>query len=152
MSAHDVRGGPRCTRIVGLPVLIVILCQILAAPAAALEWQFEDVDIRLDTTLSQGVSVRTSARDPAIIGIANGGTAHSVNHDDGTLNYDDGKIAQNVSRFTSDLDIDGGALSAFSGSRDSSTGSSATEPGRVLHSASRLWTSSARISSCWMLT
>ena len=52
-------------------------------------------------------------RDPATIGIANGGTAHSVNHDDGTLNYDDGKISQNVSRFTSDLNINGGALSAF---------------------------------------
>ena len=113
MHAHDVRGEPRCTRIVGLPALIAILCQTLAAPAVALEWQFEDVDIRFDTTLSQGVSVRTSARDPAIIGIANGGTAHSVNHDDGTLNFDDGRIAQNVSRFTSDLDIDGGALSAF---------------------------------------
>jgi hypothetical protein len=113
MNAHDVRGGPKCTRIFGLPALIAILCQILATPVTALEWEFEDVDIRLDTTLSQGVSVRTSARDPAIIGTANGGTAHSVNHDDGTLNYDDGKIAQNVSRFTSDLDIDGGALSAF---------------------------------------
>lgn len=113
MNARDVRGGPRCRRIVGLPALIVILCQILAVPAVALEWQFEDVDIRFDTTLSQGVSVRTSARDPGIIGIANGGTAHSVNHDDGTLNFDDGAIAQNVSRFTSELDIDGGALSAF---------------------------------------
>jgi hypothetical protein len=113
MNAHGVRGGSRCTRIVGLPASIAILCQTLAAPAVALEWEFEDVDIRLDTTLSQGISVRTSARDPALIGVANGGTAYSVNHDDGTLNYDDGRIAQNVSRFTSDLDIDGGALSAF---------------------------------------
>ncbi len=113
MTAHDVRSGPKCTRIVGLPALLMILCQIQTTPVAALEWEFEDVDIRFDTTLSQGISVRTSARDPAIIGTANGGTAYSVNHDDGTLNYDDGKISQNVSRFTSDLDIDGGAVSAF---------------------------------------
>ena len=113
MSAHDVRGGPIRTRIVGLPALFVILCQALPGPVTALEWQFEDFDVRFDTTLSQGVSVRASARDPAIIGTVNGGTAHSVNHDDGTLNYDDGKISQNLSRFTSDLDIDGGALSAF---------------------------------------
>jgi hypothetical protein len=63
--------------------------------------------------MSACVTVRTSERDPATIGIANGGTANSINHDDGTLNYDDGRISQNVSRFTSELDIDGGALSAF---------------------------------------
>ncbi len=113
MTAHAVRGGPGRARIVGRPALVAILCQILAGPAAALEWQLGDVDIRFDTTLSQGVTVRTSERDPATIGIANGGTANSVNHDDGTLNYDDGKISQNLSRFTSELDIDGGALSAF---------------------------------------
>lgn len=113
MTVQHERHGPRCARIVALPVLIAALCQFLAAPAGALEWQFDDVDIRLDTTLSQGATVRTSEPDPDIIGIANGGTAFSVNHDDGTLNYDDGRISQNVSRFTSDLDIDGGGLSAF---------------------------------------
>ena len=113
MTADHVRSEPGCTWIVGLPALIAILCQFVAGPAAALEWEYEGVDISFDTTLSQGVSVRASERDPATIGTANGGTAHSVNHDDGTLNYDDGKISQNVSRFTSDLNIDGGALSAF---------------------------------------
>jgi hypothetical protein len=113
MSANDVRGGPRCARIVALSALIATLCQILAGSASALEWEVEGVSIRLDTTLSQGITVRTSDRDPAIIGTANGGTAYSVNHDDGTLNYDEWRISQNVSRFTSDLDIDGGALSAF---------------------------------------
>jgi hypothetical protein len=113
MTADHVRSEPGCTWIVGLPALIAILCQFAAGPAAALEWEYEGVDISFDTTLSQGVSVRASERDPATIGTANGGTAHSVNHDDGTLNYDDGKISQNVSRFTSDLNIDGGALSAF---------------------------------------
>ena len=113
MAAHEVRGALGCTRILGLPTLIVILCQFLAATATALEWEFDDVSVRFDTTLSQGITVRASERDPALIGIANGGTADSVNQDDGTLNYDDGRIAQNVSRFTSELDIDGGALSAF---------------------------------------
>jgi hypothetical protein len=113
MSACDVRGGLECARAVGPLTLIAILCQILAGPAAALEWEFDDVTVRFDTTLSQGVTVRTSERDSATIGLANGGSAFSVNHDDGTLNFDDGEISQNVSRFTSDLDIDGGALSAF---------------------------------------
>ena len=113
MTAHGVRGGPRCTRVLGSSALIVILCQLAAGNARALDWEVGDVFVRFDTTLSQGITVRTQDRDPAIIGIANGGTAYSVNHDDGTLNYDQWKIAQNVSRFTSELDIDGGALGAF---------------------------------------
>lgn len=107
MTAHDARAGAGCARIVGLPALIVILCQVLAGPAAALDWEFEDVDIRFDTTLISACNgSEVGARSQSIIGIANGGTAHSVN-------YDDGRIAQNVSRLTSDLDIDGGALSTF---------------------------------------
>lgn len=113
MTVHNVQCRPNRARIAGLPVSITIMCQLLATPAVALDWEIDDVYVRFDTTLSQGVTVRTSERDADIIGIANGGTAYSVNHDDGTLNYDDGKIAQNVSRFTSELDIDGGALSAF---------------------------------------
>ena len=113
MIPCDLRGGLKRARVVALPALVTILAQLTASPTAALEWQAGDVDIHFDTTLSQGVTVRASERDPETIGIANGGTAYSVNHDDGTLNYDRGRISQNVSRFTSDLEIDGGALSAF---------------------------------------
>ena len=111
MRPSAARAAPGFARIVHRSSL-ALLC-LASHPAAGLDWEIEGIDVRLDTTLSQGVTVRTAERDPDIIGIANGGTAFSVNHDDGTLNYDDGKIAQNVSRFTSDLDIDGGALSAF---------------------------------------
>ena len=113
MDPWGVRGGSVRLRIVGPPALIAIWCLITASPSAALEWEYEGVDIRFDTTISQGITVRTAEREQDIIGLANGGTAYSVNHDDGTLNYDDGKISQNVSRFTSDLSIDGGAISAF---------------------------------------
>jgi len=113
MDPWGVRGGAVRARNVGPPALIAIWCLITASPSAALEWEYEGVDIRFDTTISQGITVRTAKREQDIIGIANGGTAYSVNHDDGTLNYDDGKISQNVSRFTSDLSIDGGAISGF---------------------------------------
>ncbi|TFH46578.1 MAG: DUF1302 domain-containing protein, partial [Lysobacterales bacterium] len=113
MTAHHVRCRPAWARLAGLPASTVILCQLMAGPAGALDWQVDDVSVRFDTTLSQGVTVRASERSPDIIGIANGGTAYSVNHDDGTLNYGEGKISQNVSRFTSELDVDGGALGAF---------------------------------------
>lgn len=113
MRACGLGGGTVCMRTIALPTLIAVSHLIATRPVCALEWEYEGVDIRFDTTLSQGISVRTAKREQDIIGIANGGTAYSVNHDDGTLNYDDGKISQNVSRFTSDLTIDGGALSAF---------------------------------------
>jgi hypothetical protein len=113
MIAHCSRRGLECKRTTALPVLIAILCQVVAGPAGALEWDVDDTYIRFDTTLSQGITVRASDRNPDIIGIANGGTAYSVNHDDGTLNYGQGKIAQNVSRVTSELEIDRGPFSAF---------------------------------------
>ena len=74
MIACDLRGGLMCARVVAPPALIAILTHMIADPASALDWQVGDVDVRFDTTLSQGVTVRTSERDPATIGIANGGT------------------------------------------------------------------------------
>lgn len=41
----------------------------------------------LDTTVSAGVSIRVEERDPALVGLANGGQQASVNSDDGNLNF-----------------------------------------------------------------
>jgi len=76
MTVHNVQCRPNRARIAGLPVSITIMCQLLATPAVALDWEIDDVYVRFDTTLSQGVTVRTSERDADIIGIANGGTAY----------------------------------------------------------------------------
>ena len=82
-------------------------------PSSALEFELGDAGIRLDTTLSQGVTVRVSEQDNRFIGTANGGKAFSVNSDDGNLNFKEREIGQNVSKFTSDLAIDYGPLSGF---------------------------------------
>jgi hypothetical protein len=80
----------------------------LLGAGAANAFQFslgEEVKASLDTTLSYGVSVRASSRDPALIGIANGGTSRSVNEDDGDLNFDNNRMFANVVKATSDLEL-----------------------------------------------
>ena len=77
-----------------------------AAPAQALQFDLPNgIRANLDTTLSYGISVRASARDPSLIGIANGGTSRSVNEDDGDLNFDKGDPFANVIKATVDAEI-----------------------------------------------
>src|SRR6266545_2421063 len=58
-----------------------------AAPALAVQFEFENgLKASVDTTLTYGIAIRAADRDPALIGIANGGTSRSVNEDDGDLN------------------------------------------------------------------
>ena len=60
----------------------------LAGAGPALAFQFDigpDIKASLDTTVSYGISVRASERDPALVGIVNGGTQRSLNEDDGKL-------------------------------------------------------------------
>jgi uncharacterized protein DUF1302 len=56
-----------------------------------------------DTTLSYGQLYRVQSRAANLIGIANGGTARSVNRDDGNLNYDPGLVSNTV-KFTTEFD------------------------------------------------
>ena len=54
--------------------LAAALALALAPAAPALAMQFElgsDVKMNLDTTISYGMSFRSTARDPSLIGIAN---------------------------------------------------------------------------------
>ncbi len=77
-----------------------------AVPAHALLFELPNgIRASVDTTLSYGVSVRASGRDPELIGIANGGTARSVNEDDGDLNFEKGKPFANVFKATVDTEV-----------------------------------------------
>jgi hypothetical protein len=77
-----------------------------ATPALAMQFEFGNgIKANLDTTVTYGISIRASERDPNLIGIANGGTSRSVNEDDGNLNFDKGKAFANVIKATSDLEI-----------------------------------------------
>jgi hypothetical protein len=63
------------------------LLTMAAWPAGAFEFGQGDWNGNLDTTLSYGLIWRVQDRDERLIGTANGGTARSVNYDDGNLNY-----------------------------------------------------------------
>ena len=76
------------------------------APAHALQFEFSNgIKTQVDTTLTYGIAVRASGRDPALIGIANGGTSRSVNEDDGDLNFDKGRAFANVIKATTDVEV-----------------------------------------------
>jgi hypothetical protein len=77
-----------------------------AAPAFALQFEFDNgIKAQVDTTVTYGVSIRANDRDPALIGIANGGTSRSTNEDDGDLNFNKNKPFANVIKATSDVEV-----------------------------------------------
>ena len=92
-------------RALGLVVLAAALVVGLAAPGEAVDLSGSSGKYRLnlDTTLSWGGRYRMEDADPAIISPFEGGTAWSVNGDDGNLNFDKGDIVSNTVKATIDL-------------------------------------------------
>ncbi len=98
----EFRPAPRA-RGVGVAIVVTILAVLMAAPVGSFELAASDgYTLNLDTTLSWGASYRLEDRDEAIIGFPAGGTAWSVNGDDGNLNFDKG-IVSNTLKATIDL-------------------------------------------------
>lgn len=86
-----------------LSTLALALASVTVIPAQAFQFGgSNDFSGSLNTTVSYGTRWRMQDRDEAIIGIANGGTAYSVNGDDGNLNYDKGLVS-NVITITPEL-------------------------------------------------
>src|SRR5512138_2492855 len=86
--------------------LALAIALLGTAPAFALQFDFDNgIRTSFDTTITYGISVRTQDRDPALIGIANGGTSRSVNEDNGDLNFEKNKAFANVIKATSDLEV-----------------------------------------------
>lgn len=84
----------------------------LATDASAFTFAFGDASGAFDTTLSGGLAYRLKQPDRSLIGRANGGTANSVNTDDGVLNYDRGFYSQ-ILKGTHDLELRYGDAGAF---------------------------------------
>lgn len=78
-----------------------------AVPAHAFTFESESGEVKgsFDTTLSVGASWRMQDRDPALIGITNGGTARDVNSDDGNLNYNEDGVVYSAVKATHDFDL-----------------------------------------------
>ncbi len=77
---------------------------LYAPPAAAAELGDDEFQVRIDTTLSHGLSFRIEDRSDRLLSDANG--------DDGNRNYDRGLIS-NTSKITSDIEFIWDNLSAF---------------------------------------
>jgi len=81
----------------------------LGATAPSQSFEFTsaggEVTGSFDTTLSLGARWRMQSPDSALIGIANGGTARSVNEDDGNLNWDRGDVVSLAAKATHDLEL-----------------------------------------------
>jgi hypothetical protein len=88
----------------GKTCLLLSVPAIFATPASAFIFSSGELEGSLDTTISYGTTWRVEDRDPGIIGIANGGTAYSVNGDDGNLNYDKGLVS-NALKITPELEL-----------------------------------------------
>ncbi len=79
---------------------------VLAGTANAVQFKFENgLSGSLDTTVSAGISVRTSAPSADLIGLSNGGTSRSVNEDDGDRNYGKKKPFSELFKVTQDLEL-----------------------------------------------
>jgi hypothetical protein len=98
-----------------LKPLAIALWLAGAGPALALQFPPNEYGFTgsFDTTLSYGASIRAGERDPALIGITNGGTSRSVNEDDGDLNYKNNSPFASVFKVTSEVEIKYGRFGFF---------------------------------------
>ncbi|MCD8523545.1 MAG: DUF1302 domain-containing protein [Saccharospirillaceae bacterium] len=83
----------------------------MASSAQAVEFNFGDLGVQLDNTVSYGVAWRTEGPDKDQVMPANAaamgftGKGSSYNYDDGTLNYGKGDIYTNAVKWSGDLEI-----------------------------------------------
>jgi len=81
----------------------LLVCALCSTPAPGADWRKGKWFINWDNTLTYGLSYRLDDPDPEIIGLPNGGSAFSVNGDDGNLNYEAG-IWSNIAQLTTELE------------------------------------------------
>ncbi len=92
---------------------LLALCVPPAAHAFELKNEAGDVIGSFDTTVSLAGSWRAEGRDPALVGITNGGTSRDINNDDGNLNYGSGKLFSSPIRVTHELGLKRGSYGLF---------------------------------------
>ena len=77
----------------------------LPLTAMAIPFQLGPIAATIDSTISAGVQLRTQGPDASNIGIANGGTARSVNEDDGNYGFEKGDITSANIKASHDLEF-----------------------------------------------
>ena len=83
----------------GLAAILVACLVLPTTPAFGIDLaEGKDFKLNLNTTLNWGTAYRVEDRDMSIISPFEGGTAWSVNGDDGNLNFDKGMFSNAVER------------------------------------------------------
>jgi len=96
----------------GVSAAAILAPMLAVGSAQAVSFNRGELSGSFDTTLTMGALFRVQGRDPDLIGVANGGRAHSINGDNGNLNYDKGLVSL-AGRATHELKLSYGNLGAF---------------------------------------
>jgi hypothetical protein len=93
-----------------LPLALAVTA-LTAGAAHAVEFNFGELGVQLDNTISYGIAWRVEEADRYQVMGGNGdavgisGKGSSYNYDDGTLNYSSGDIYTNVLKFSSEVEL-----------------------------------------------
>jgi hypothetical protein len=105
MSHSSAKRLRSAGRFLGRGVLAVALIGLFAIPGEAIDLSGSSgkYTLNLDITVSWGARYRVQEVDQALIGLAAGGEAFSVNGDDGNQNFKKGSIVSNTPKATVDF-------------------------------------------------
>ncbi|MFV3129510.1 DUF1302 domain-containing protein [Niveispirillum sp. KHB5.9] len=101
-----------CRVLAGVSAAAILAPMLAVGSAQAVSFNRGELSGSFDTTLTMGALFRVQGRDPDLIGVANGGRAHSINGDNGNLNYDKGLVSL-AGRATHELKLNYGNIGAF---------------------------------------
>ena len=101
---HQFSATRAARRPLALALIAVGFCAFSTSHAASFDWG-NGVSGSFDSTISLGGLWRMSGRDPALIGITNGGTSRTVNGDDGNLNYRNGELVSSLFKGTYEFEL-----------------------------------------------
>lgn len=95
---------------------LAVASMLVAAPFAsyAVEFDMGPVQGQFDTTVSMGATFRMEDPSDGLVGIANGGTARTVNEDDGNLGFEKGDVVSAVAKATHELEFKWREVGLFS--------------------------------------
>lgn len=96
----------------GVSAAAILAPLMVTGTAGAVAFNRGELSGSFDTTITAGALFRVEGRDPDLIGVANGGRAHSINGDNGNLNYGKGLVSL-AGRVTHELKLNYGNLGAF---------------------------------------
>lgn len=103
----------RCSSDLSTRCALSVLLLACSAPTHAFQFDAGAVAGSFDTTISYGAAWRAEEPDQELIGISNGGSARTVNGDDGNLNFDKRDLISSIVKVTHDLELKHQNVGAF---------------------------------------